>query len=103
MNTISDKPSINRYNARTMAKPVNFYCAAPLAQSVHLVGDFNGWDSTSHPMRRQVDGWWFLQVQLCHGHHRYRFLVDGEPVLDPRGAGIGRDEHNERVSLIAVS
>ena len=50
-----------------------------------------------------VDGYWFLQVQLTHGHHWYRFLVDGKPVLDPRGTGIARNERNEQVSLIPVS
>ena len=54
-------------------------------------------------MRRREDGCWFIEVQLPHGHHRYRFLVDGEPVLDPGGTGIARDERNERVSLVAVS
>jgi len=54
-------------------------------------------------MRRRVDGWWFIEVQLTRGHHLYRFLVDGKPVLDPQGAGIARNERNERVSLIAVS
>ncbi len=54
-------------------------------------------------MQRRVDGSWFLQVQLSHGHHRYQFLVDDKPVLDPRGTGIARNERNERVSLIAVS
>jgi 1,4-alpha-glucan branching enzyme len=103
VNTTSTTPGINRYGARNTAKPVNFYCAAPAAASVVLVGDFNDWDATSHPMRRQVDGCWFLQVQLSHGHHRYQFLVDGTPVLDPRGTGIARNERNERVSLIAVS
>jgi hypothetical protein len=29
--------------------------------------------------------------------------VDGKPVLDPRAQGIGRNELNEKVSLIAVS
>ena len=96
-------PGINRYGGMTTTRSVNFYCAAATAQSVHLVGDFNGWDEASHPMRRQVDGSWFLQVQLTHGHHSYRFLVDGEPMLDPRATGTGRDERNERVSLIAVS
>jgi hypothetical protein len=32
--------------------------------------------------------WWFLQVELSHGHHEYRFLVDGKPVLDPHAAGV---------------
>jgi 1,4-alpha-glucan branching enzyme len=42
-------------------------------------------------MQRRDDGWWFIQVMLIHGHHQYRFLVDGKPVLDPRAAGVGRE------------
>ena len=86
-----------------MAKPVNFFCVAPEAQSVTLVGDFNDWRPNAHAMERQTDGSWHLQVPLNHGHHHYAFLVDGKPVLDPRAMGIARNEKNERVSLIAVS
>ena len=103
MNNTLDKSTNGRYSAKNMAKPVNFYCSAPTAQFVCLVGDFNGWNSLANPMRRQADGCWFAQVQLTHGHHRYCFLVDGVPALDPRGSGITRNERNERVSLIAVS
>src|SRR5258708_9209804 len=84
LNTTFGKSTNDRYGARNMAKPVNFYCSAPTAQSVHLVGDFNGWNPLAHPMHRQLDGCWFLQVLLTHGHHRYPFLVDAEPLLDPR-------------------
>jgi 1,4-alpha-glucan branching enzyme len=98
-----EKKASTLYPARKTTKPVNFYCAAPSARSVYLVGDFNGWDPTSHPMRRRVDGCWFIEVQLPHGHHRYQFLVDNEPVLDPQATGIARNERNERVSLLAVS
>jgi 1,4-alpha-glucan branching enzyme len=93
----------NLYSARNTAKPVHFYCVAPSARSVYLVGDFNGWNSASHPMRRREDGCWFIDVQLTHGHHQYCFLVDDNPVLDPLGTGIARNERNERVSLLAVS
>jgi 1,4-alpha-glucan branching enzyme len=86
-----------------MAKPVNFYCSAPKAKLVTLAGDFNHWNPASLPMNRRVDGWWFIQVPLPQGHHRYRFLVDGKPVLDPQATGIARDEQNEQVSLVAVS
>jgi hypothetical protein len=48
-------------------------------------------------------GWWLAKVQLCHGHHQYRFLVDGKPMLDPHATGIARDERGEQVSLLAVS
>jgi hypothetical protein len=89
--------------AEANTKPVNFYCSAPVARSVSLVGDFNDWNSRAHPMHRRVDGWWFLQISVPHGHHRYRFLVDGKPVLDPRAMGVDRDESDEPVSMIAVS
>lgn len=82
---------------------MNFFCVAPWAESVCLVGDFNDWHPKSHPMQRQSDGSWYIQVALYHGHHHYHFLVDGKPALDPRAMGIARNERSERVSLIAVS
>ncbi|MDB6124802.1 MAG: glycoside hydrolase family 13 domain protein [Pedosphaera sp.] len=86
-----------------MAKPVNFICMAPAAQTVHLIGDFNDWNPTAFPMKKQVDGAWHIQIPLSHGHHHYQFLVDGKPTLDPRAQGIARNEQNEKVSLLAVS
>jgi 1,4-alpha-glucan branching enzyme len=93
----------DRYSAKNMAKPVNFFCLAPDAERVSLVGDFNDWEPNSSPMTRQPDGSWHVVVALNHGHHHYHFLVDGKPTLDPRANGIARNEKNERVSLIAVS
>lgn len=84
-------------------KPINFYCAAPRAKAVFLVGDFNDWNPTSLPMERRPDGCWFAQVPLQHGHHQYRFLVDGQPTLDPMATGVAHSDANEEISLIAVS
>jgi 1,4-alpha-glucan branching enzyme len=92
-----------RYSARNFSIPVNFSCAAPEAQRVSLLGDFNNWQPEVHPMKRQPDGNWSIQVRLAHGHHHYVFWVDGTARLDPRAQGIGRNERNEKVSLIAVS
>jgi 1,4-alpha-glucan branching enzyme len=92
-----------KYSAKNMAKPINFFCVAPQARSVCLVGDFNDWQPGAHPMARQPDGSWHVVVPIHHGHHRYQFLVDGKPTLDPRATGLARNEKNERVSLMAVS
>ena len=89
------------YLGKEMLKPINFYCAAPRARSVEIAGDFTQWQP--FPMKRAVDGWWFAQLQLSHGHHQYRFLVDGRPILNPHATGIARDERNGQASLIAVS
>ena len=96
-------PLSPRYSAKRMAKPVNFFCQAPEARTVSVVGDFNDWRPDAHPMHRQPDGGWSVQIPLHHGHHLYLFLVDGRPTLDPRAQGYGRNVRNERVSMIAVS
>ncbi len=101
MNSVHDKPANEKYSAGHSVKPVNFYCPAPAATQVSLAGDFNNWQPV--PMERREGGWWFLQVWMPHGLHQYRFLVDGEPMLDLHAAGIARDEHHEPVSLVAVS
>jgi 1,4-alpha-glucan branching enzyme len=93
----------NRYSAKNMAKPVNFFCFAPEARRVAIVGDFNDWQPDVNPMIRQPDGSWHIVVALNHGHHHYQFIVDGRPMLDPRATGIARNESNDRVSLIAIS
>jgi len=94
-------PTENLYSAKRMAKPVNFYCAAPQANSVTIEGDFSEW--LPMPMQRRVDGWWFLQIDLTHGHHQYRFNIDGVRQLDPRAVGTSRNQRNERVSVVSIS
>ena len=93
----------DRYSAKKMTKPINFVCIAPGAKQVCLAGDFINWQPSDSLMQRQPDGAWLLQVHLHHGHHRYRFLVDGKPVLDPRAHGTALDANGQKVSLIAIS
>jgi 1,4-alpha-glucan branching enzyme len=103
MQILDQNLSATHYSAKSMAKPVHFYCYAPKAQMVHLVGDFNDWNPTVNTMKRQVDGWWFIEADLTHGHHCYRFLVDGKPILDPQAHGVAHDEEGKEVSVLAVS
>jgi len=100
MNAVDGKLHGESFSARTVLRPVNFYCRASQAQSVQVAGDFNHWNP--FPMQRRDDGWWFIQIMLAHGHHQYCFLVDGKPVLDPRAMGKGRNQLNEEVSVVAV-
>ena len=91
------------FGPKQTLRSVNFICNAPEAHSVSLVGDFNGWNAASHPMKRMPDKSWYLTVDLKHGHHRYAFLVDGQLTLDPRAQGITRNDKGERVCLLPVS
>ncbi|HLZ55032.1 MAG TPA: isoamylase early set domain-containing protein [Verrucomicrobiae bacterium] len=104
LNPVLERSASSPYSAKRMARPVNFYCSANRdAKSVYLLGDFNDWDPSSLPMERQLDGWWFVQVPLTHGHHQYLFLVDGKPAFDPHATETVRVELFGKVSVIAVS
>jgi 1,4-alpha-glucan branching enzyme len=101
MKSIESEAISSTHSGWNSFKPINFYCHAPEAKLVHFAGDFNQW--TPVAMLQRPDGWWCLQVELPHGHHQYRFLVDGRPTLDPHATGVGQNETNEDVSIIAVS
>ena len=101
MNAIDEKTRNGAPVAKHPVSPAHFYCQAPGAKSVELTGDFNHW--RPFPMERRGDGWWFLQVMLGPGHHQYRFLVDGRPVLDPRAMGVVRNREDGEASVIAIS
>jgi 1,4-alpha-glucan branching enzyme len=84
-------------------RSVVFICDAPAAAAVTLIGDFNKWNTHSHPLQKQPDGGWLLRMEMKHGHHRYAYLVDGALTLDPRAMGVTRNDEGQRVALIAVS
>lgn len=50
---------------------------APGAASVSVVGDFNGWDETSHPMQRGEGGVYTAFVQGAKNGDNYKYLVEG--------------------------
>lgn len=51
--------SLGRYSAKRTRHRVQFFCDAPNAESVRLVGDFNCWDLAATPCtgRTMGDGW----------------------------------------------
>lgn len=71
---------------------VRFVLVAPYAMRVSLVGDFNGWNASTMPMRRSADGQaWLLEVPLPPGRHVYAFVVDGDVTADPAAPRAGDD------------
>jgi 1,4-alpha-glucan branching enzyme len=49
------------------------------AESVNLSGDFNDWNTKSHPLRQaRDDGRWYIELELDAGReYRFRYLVNG--------------------------
>lgn len=58
---------------------VNFAVWAPNAESISVVGDFNGWDARRHPMRRTGDGGvWELFLPGIKTGEKYKYRVRGK-------------------------
>jgi hypothetical protein len=61
------------------------------------------WNPLANPMERDPSGSWTAPSGAAARPSPVFVPVDGEPMLDPSGYGIARDERGKRVSLIAVS
>ncbi len=74
------KPSAKKISEQT----VNFEFYAPLAKQVRLAGDFNGWNASKCPLKKQKDGHWTAALNLKPGSYQYRYQVDGNWENDQR-------------------
>ena len=69
MNITQNNPDNTAYSAKNSFKPENFYCAAPSAQSVELVGDFNNWQPMPMAYHSSTGCHWRLSPKLyCASH-----------------------------------
>lgn len=50
----------------------------PSAKIVTVVGDFNRWNPTARPLKRDAGGLWKVKVRLAPGTYQYKFVVNGE-------------------------
>ena len=66
-------------------KWVKFECHAVPGSDVFIGGTFNGWKpSCFHKLRdKKRDGSYRTLLQIKKGRHEYRFLVNGQWLLDP--------------------
>jgi 1,4-alpha-glucan branching enzyme len=52
--------------------------AAPEAESVHILGEFNNWMPDAHPLKKTKTGDFAVTVELETGRsYRFRYLIDG--------------------------
>lgn len=66
-----------------LRKPVNFSIKAPSARDIYVVGDFNNWKiDDAVKLSRFDDGRWEKKMDLAPGRYKYKFVVDGEWILD---------------------
>ena len=95
---------MSKANSQTKPKRrrVVFYCDAPEAKNVAVVGTFNDWDPHRHPMRHSGGGRWNKALILPPGNYEYKFWVDGCWQEDPRNGHKVPNSYGTANNLLAV-
>ncbi|MCV2884246.1 1,4-alpha-glucan branching protein GlgB [Aestuariibacter sp. AA17] len=87
--------------------PVNgtrFAVYAPDARAVSVIGDFNFWDATCHPMQKTSLGYWVLFVPGVHAGQRYKYQIkDNSGNVLPHKAdpvGFSAEQYPSHASIV---
>jgi len=75
----------------------------PGARSVHVAGDFNGWNPARTPLEPSEGGAWTVTLPLQPGRYAYQFVVDGDRwIADPFAAEQNDDGFGSRNAVLDV-
>lgn len=69
------------------------------AKSVAVTGSFCDWQEPGYPLRLQ-NGIWRLPIYLPSGKTKYKFIVDGEWILDPANTSWEENEYGTGNSVL---
>lgn len=71
-------------------------------RAVYVAGTFNNWNPAIFKMKREGEEWVY-DVHLSNGKHLYKFIVDGNWILDPSNKLWENNEHNTGNSIIWIT
>ena len=88
----------------TPREVVHFAILAPGAETVALVGDFNGWNTNATLLQpSRANGLWTVTLPLDSGAYQYAFVIDGTTwVADPTSAIQVKDEFGVGNSVLII-
>jgi hypothetical protein len=69
---------------------------------VALAGSFNGWNQSQYVLAHEGDEW-ICRIDLEPGIHAYKFIVDGNWLLDPANPNTQDDDYGVKNSMLIVT
>ena len=71
------------------------------ADSVFVVGDFNGWDMAALPMQQDSQGRWKAAIEVEPGGvYQFRYLCDGDWINDNRADAYYANDYGGHNSVV---
>lgn len=75
----------------------------PSAKNVFVAGSFNEWNSSRDALSKDKKGVWRATLPLKTGTHQYKFVVDGNWMIDPSNPQISDDGYGGKNSVLEVA
>jgi 1,4-alpha-glucan branching enzyme len=99
----SDIPEGAMIKISAKTKKINFEFKPPYdAQTVSLVGDFNGWHADTHVMKKNANGTWKISAELKEGTYCFKYLVDNKDWINDESAGTAPNPYGSTNSVVDV-
>jgi chromosome partitioning protein len=92
-----------RQQQREEEKPIVFTFEAPASAGVQIAGDFNNWRPESLYFNDSSDDHtWQKLIPLKPGSYRYKYLIDGRWITDPRNKKTVDDPFGGANSILEI-
>jgi len=73
------------------------------AETVFVAGSFNDWSTTKNPMKKVKEGVWETVLPLEAGKYQYKFVSDGNWIVDPENPNTNDDGLGGKNSIVEVT
>ncbi|MEQ9453845.1 MAG: AAA family ATPase [Phycisphaeraceae bacterium] len=92
------------YGVRKTQQGMLFVQPANGAVKLEIAGDFNDWNPTQTPMRRDDNlGVWQVCLPLQPGHYQYRLVADGRWYNDPYNPTVERNPFGDVNNVVEIA
>jgi len=76
----------------------------PVARDVQIAGDFSDWKPLSSlPVKQGKEHVWKVKLSLNPGRYQYKYIVDGQWIIDPNNSDVETNEEGVSNSALRVS
>jgi len=93
MDNIIDIPELTRPTTFTL-------CCSQPATNVQIAGDFSEWHEVPLNPMKDKQNTWQIVIPLHVGKHKYKYIVDGNSMIDPTKATV-QDGTNNIITVIS--
>ncbi len=88
--------------ANVYAGGCTFRVWAPHAESVAVIGDFNGWNPSTHPLAQEQHGYWSADIPDAKYRDRYKYAIEHHGTLHKRNDPYAREVTNSNGDSVII-